>query len=95
MAQRQAWLITPYVRQQAAELVINLFHQSSFQGDDGYRLFGSAELAKATKYSLPPAEMAPLPEDCATDAFYQQTDFSLDLFLALNTWHEQLLIDQN
>ena len=95
MAQRQAWLMTPYVRQQATELGISLFHQSSFQGGDGYRLFGSAELAKATMYSLLAAEMAPPPEDCATDAFYQQTDFSLDLFLALKTWHEQLLNDPN
>ena len=95
MAQRQAWLMTPYVRQQAAELGISLFHQSSFQGGDGYRLFGSAKLAEATMRSLLAAEMAPPQQDCATDAFYQQTDFSLDLFLALKAWHEQLLIDPN
>ena len=95
MAQRQAWLMTPYVRQQAAELGISLFHQSSFQGGDGYRLFGGAKLAEATMRSLLAAEMAPQQQDCATDAFYQQTDFSLDLFLALKAWHEQLLIDPN
>ena len=95
IAQRQAWLMTPYVRQQAAELGISLFHQSSFQGGDGYRLFGSEELAKATMRGLFVAEIEPPQGECATDAFYQQTDFSLDLFLALKTWHEQLLNDPN
>ena len=41
------------------------------------------------------AEIEPPQGECATDAFYQQTDFSLDLFLALKTWHEQLLNDPN
>ena len=95
MAQRQAWLMTPYVRYQAAKLGVSLFHQSSFQGGDGYRLFGSPELAKATMRALIAAELAPPSQDCVTDAFYQQTDFSLDLFLALKNWHEQLLIDPN
>ena len=95
MAQRQAWLMTPYVRYQAAKLGVSLFHQSSFQGGDGYRLFGSPELAKATMRALIAAELAPPSQDCGTDAFYQQTDFSLDLVRALQNWQEQLLIDPN
>ena len=95
MAQRQAWLMTPYVRLQAAELGIGIYHQSSFQGGDGYRLFGTPELATSTMRALLVAELTPPPADCADDAFYHQTDFSLDLFLALKTWHEQLLADPN
>ena len=95
MAQRLAWLMTPYVRHQAAALGIGLYHQSSFQGGDGYRLFGTARLADATMRGLLAAELASPPEGCADDDFYQQTDFSLDLFLALKTWHEQLVADPN
>lgn len=95
MEQRQAWLMTPYVRQRATALGIELEHQSSFQGGDGYRLFGTDALAQAAMRSLLAAELAAPPADCADDAFYQQTDFSLDLFLELKGWHERLLVDQN
>ena len=95
MAQRQAWLMTPYVRHVAAEMGIGLYHQSSFQGGDGYRLFGTPSLARATMRGLLAAELAPPPADCADDPFYQQTDFSLDLFLELKGWHETLLADPN
>ena len=95
MAQRQAWLMTPYVRHVAAEMGIGLYHQSSFQGGDGYRLFGTLSLARATMRGLLAAELAPPPADCADDPFYQQTDFSLDLFLELKGWHETLLADPN
>ena len=94
MADRQAWLMTPYVRHQAATLGVGIYHQSSFQGGDGYRLFGTASLAASTMRGLLAAEALP-PQDCADDAFYQNTDFSLDLFLELKTWHEALVADPN
>ena len=95
MAQRQAWLMTPYVRHQAVALDIGLYHQSSFQGGDGYRLFGTPALARATMRNLLAAELAAPADDCDKDVFYHQTDFSLDLFLELKGWHEQLLADPN
>jgi phosphoenolpyruvate carboxylase len=95
MAERQAWLMTPYVRHEAAHLGVGVYHQSSFQGGDGYRLFGTAELAAATMRGLLAAEAAPPPSDCVDDVFYQKTDFSLDLFLELKTWHEALVADPN
>ena len=95
MADRQAWLMTPYVRHQASELGVGLYHQSSFQGGDGYRLFGTADLAESTMRGLLAAEAAPPGQSCADDAFYQKTDFSLDLFLELKTWHEALVANPN
>ncbi|NBR02473.1 MAG: hypothetical protein EBT94_05020 [Alphaproteobacteria bacterium] len=95
MADRQAWLMTPYVRHEAMQLGVGIYHQSSFQGGDGYRLFGTAELAASTMRGLLAAEAAPAPSGCADDIFYQKTDFSLDLFLELKTWHEALVADPN
>ncbi|MGB1871886.1 MAG: phosphoenolpyruvate carboxylase [Candidatus Puniceispirillaceae bacterium] len=95
MADRQAWLMTPYVRHQAATLGVGVYHQSSFQGGDGYRLFGTADLATSTMRGLLAAEAAPQLQGCADDLFYQKTDFSLDLFLELKIWHEALVADPN
>ena len=95
MADRQAWLMTPYVRHQAAMIGVGVYHQSSFQGGDGYRLFGTASLAASTMRGLLAAEAASPPQGSANDAFYQKTDFSLDLFLELKTWHEALVADPN
>jgi phosphoenolpyruvate carboxylase len=95
IAQRQAWLMTPYVRHQAASLGVGIYHQSSFQGGDGYRLFGTPGLADSTMRGLLAAEAAPPSQNCVDDLFYQKTDFSLDLFLELKTWHEALVADPN
>ena len=91
MADRQAWLMTPYVRYQAVKVGVGIYHQSSFQGGDGYRLFGTAGLAESTMRGLLAAEAASPGQNCADDAFYQKTDFSLDLFLELKAWHEALV----
>ena len=48
MADRQNFIMTPFVRARAAEIGVPLYHQSSFQGGDGYRLFGTPALAQAT-----------------------------------------------
>ena len=37
-----------FVRARAAEIGVPLYHQSSFQGGDGYRLFGTPAFAQAT-----------------------------------------------
>ncbi len=88
IAERQDFILTPFVRSRAAALGLHIYHQSSFQGGDGYRLFGTAELARASMASLLRAETKSPPEAWIEDPFYQQSDFSLDLFLALKSWHE-------
>ena len=90
---RQNFIFTPFSRNHARQLGRPIHHQSSFQGGDGYRLFGTAELAYATISSLMHAELAvPTSLEC-DDPFYDNQDFSLDLFLSLKKWHEDLFHD--
>ncbi len=93
MAERQNFILTPFARHKVAAMGVPLYHQSSFQGGDGYRLFGTPALALATVSHLFNAELADVPDEWLQDPFYQKTNFSLDLFLSLKNWHETLFSD--
>ena len=93
MVERQNFILTPFVRERARQTGISIYHQSSFQGGDGYRLFGTQDLSDATMRNLFLAELAPIGENWRSDPFYQRTDFSLDMFLSLKNWHETLFSD--
>ena len=93
IADRQNFIYTPFARNHATEIGCFVHHQSSFQGGDGYRLFGTDELAYATIASLFEAEMSQATDQWQSDPFYTQSDFSLDLFLSLKNWHEELFRD--
>ncbi|MGC6517322.1 MAG: phosphoenolpyruvate carboxylase [Candidatus Puniceispirillaceae bacterium] len=93
IADRQNFIFTPFSRHHARQLPCPIHHQSSFQGGDGYRNFGTKELAYATMSSLFMAELAPASQEHSTDPFYRNRDFSLDLFLSLKKWHEDLFKD--
>lgn len=90
ISDRQAFIMTPFVRARAQERGVPLYHQSSFQGGDGYRLFGSQRLADASLCQLVLSETGGAQPDWQNDPFYAQHDFSLDLFLSLKNWHETL-----
>ena len=90
MKARQDFILTPYARHMAASLGVRLYHQSSFQGGDGYRLFGTQMLADACLSQLILAETAPIAKSWQDDPLYDQSDFALDLFLSLKQWHEAL-----
>ena len=90
---RQNFILTPFVRNRAWELGLHIYHQSSFQGGDGYRLFGTQQLAHASIASLLKAETAPISEKWINDPFYSKSDFSLDLFFTLKNWQEALFND--
>lgn len=87
---RQNFILTPFARARVSANSLALYHQSSFQGGDGYRLFGSQALADSTMAHLLIAEITPPSDDWLSDPFYEQNDFSLDLFLSLKNWHETL-----
>ena len=91
--ERQNFIFTPYSRHHAAQVGCEIHHQSSFQGGDGYRLFGTDTLAYATMSSLLTAETKTPSQDHITDSFYENRDFALDLFLTLKNWHEYLFTD--
>lgn len=90
---RQDFILTPHVRHLCRQLGVHIQHQSSFQGGDGYRLFANASIAEATIRSLLAAECAHLHADTHQDPFYARSDFSLDMFLSLKSWHERLFSD--
>ena len=90
---RQDFILTPFARGRAKALGVPIYHQSSFQGGDGYRLFGTKALALASFTSLLLAETTPPSSAWIEDAFYQDNEFSLDLFLSLKNWHETLFAD--
>ena len=60
------------------------------QGGDGFRLFGTPALAESTIRGIFCAEILTPQAEWLSDPFYQQTDFSLDLFISLKNWHETL-----
>ena len=88
--ERQNFIMTPFVRAKANELGVPIYHQSSFQGGDGFRLFGTPALAESTIRGIFCAEILTPQAEWLSDPFYQQTDFSLDLFISLKNWHETL-----
>lgn len=90
MQERQDHILSPYVRAECCKLGIRLIHESSFQGGDGYRLFGNAALATASIRSLLLAEVRKVTPEERLDPFYDRPDFSLDMFLALKAWHDRL-----
>ncbi len=76
---RFEYVMTPWVRWRYRSFDIPLHHEVSFQGGDGYVLFGSNRLALATLVSMltVSCEGAQKKPD---DLFYDDLDFSLDFF---------------
>lgn len=82
------YLLSPAVRDRFAEAGIPLKHEVSFQGGDGYLLFGNDALARATVAGAFRNWLSPRPRE--EDRLYAETDFALDFFLRLKTWQEDL-----
>ena len=86
-------LLTPWTRAGAARRGLNLRHEVSFQGGDGYLHFATPALAEASMaafglHVFQPADAAP-----STDPFYTRTDLVWDFYRALRAWHERLFVN--
>ena len=81
---RQNFIFTPYVRAQCQIMNLRIHHQSSFQGGDGYRMFGNRELATSTIYNLFSGENYP-PKEIEPDSF-----ILIQTFLWTCFWHSRL-----
>ena len=92
---RQNFILTPYVRAHCKSIGVAIHHESSFQGGDGYRMFGNEDLALSTIYNLFAAEIKSPTEAWIEDGFYKKHDYSLGMFLSLKAWHEKLFHDPN
>ena len=95
IADRQNFILTPHTRARCNDMGVHIHHQSSFQGGDGYRMFGTPELAQSTINHLFAAEITQPSAAWKDDSFYQNNDFALDMFLALKAWHEKLFSDSS
>ncbi len=85
---RMDHLLTPWTLARCEGYGIQLIHEVSFQGGDGYIHFGTDELSDATVAALlRPRDPAP---DILKDPFYTETNFVWDFYRSLRAWHERL-----
>ncbi|KKJ77732.1 hypothetical protein WH95_04595 [Kiloniella litopenaei] len=87
---RLKYVSSPMTRSLFAANDIPLKQEVSFQGGDGYLYFGTPKLALTTVTRLLEHALGkPTVDD--KDAFYTNTDYSLDFFLTLKDFHENTL----
>lgn len=96
---RLDYVYTPASRQAFANAHIAATHEVSFQGGDGYVYFASPQLAFATVARLichalaSEVDFQPGAEIGEHDLFYADTDYSLDYFLTIKSFNENLIAD--
>jgi phosphoenolpyruvate carboxylase len=88
IANRQAYVFSPEARQRFVAASVQVRHETSFQGGDGYLFFQNQGLARHTILRLFETEITP--PDAEPDPLYQQSDFGLDIFLNIKSWHDRL-----
>lgn len=81
LADRFAYLSPPAARAALARAGLRLREETSFQGGDGYLLFGTPELAAATVARI--AEHAFGTEAAEADPIYAEADFGADFFATI------------
>ena len=90
---RQGFIMTPHVRAMCLNMGMRVFHQSSFQGGDGYRFFKNQKIASQSLRHIFFAELSLRKKSSNTDPFYRNKNFADDLLTATRAWHRELLND--
>lgn len=85
---RQLYILSDAARAAFARQGRALKHEFSFQGGDGFLFFGNEILACATLARLLEVELAEPGSD--PDRLYSDTDLSLDFFLRVKSYQEEL-----
>jgi phosphoenolpyruvate carboxylase len=85
---RFEYVLSPWVRSRFAAFGLPLQHEVSFQGGDGYVLFGSRRLALVTLVEM--LVTAADADEEPDDQFYRDRDFSLDFFEHIKEYQTQL-----
>jgi phosphoenolpyruvate carboxylase len=93
LAERFAYVDTPHGRRLMEELEVRHSQETSFQGGDGYLLFGNATIAMATVCAIIEHWLEPVPVEI--DPFYTDRDYSLEFFLDMCAFNESLGGDVN
>ena len=95
LAARLDYLSPPRTREALAAAGIAVREESAFQGGDGYLLFGTPGLARATVARLAEHAFAPeLAAAAAADPIYDDPDFSADFFAACGAAMGELVEDE-
>jgi len=92
LADRLTYLAPPATRVAYSAAGIRYRLESSFQGGDGYLLFGTPEMALATVTRIAEHTLAP-PDTAAGDAVYTEPDFAADFFASVNAGMAELVED--
>ncbi|RVU21125.1 phosphoenolpyruvate carboxylase [Methylobacterium oryzihabitans] len=91
LAERLAYLAPTQARRRNREAGIQVRLESSFQGTDGYLLFGSPALAEATVQRIAEHVYSRLPE--APDPVYAEPDFATEFFTGMRQDMQTLVDD--
>ena len=91
---RFKYVLSPWVRSLYEKRGNALLHEVSFQGGDGYVLFGTENLAFATLSAMLFSEQDP-EADVANDRFYRDFAFSMDSFLRVKSYQTRLFENVN
>jgi phosphoenolpyruvate carboxylase len=92
LANRLDYLSPPAARAALAAAGLRVREESAFQGGDGYLLFATPELARATVARL--AEHALSPPQTEPDAIYAEPDFAADFFATAAAGMRELVDDR-
>lgn len=79
LADRLAYLEPAWARQAFAKAGVKTVRETSFQGSDGYMLFGTLKLAAATVGRIAEAVLAPADQP-VSDPIYDEPDFATEFF---------------
>jgi phosphoenolpyruvate carboxylase len=87
---RLNYTVSPVSRSLFKQSGVGLIRETSFQGGDGFVYFANPDIAFATvsrilEYALVEPE---IPKE---DLFYKDTDYSLEFFMTLKSFHERLV----
>jgi len=93
-AQRLDYVDTPFSRSVFTNAGITSKQELSFQGGDGYVFFANPQIALATLGRLVEQRFdTDGPAAAVEDSFYADTDFSLEFFLGVKSFHDRLVED--
>jgi phosphoenolpyruvate carboxylase len=90
--QRVDYVLSPWVRRRYRDRRLPLLHETSFQGGDGFVLFGRPRLALATLANLLAAREEGTAQD-ADDPFYAAYLFNRDMHERLRQFQTRLFAD--
>ncbi|MEM9233861.1 MAG: phosphoenolpyruvate carboxylase, partial [Pseudomonadota bacterium] len=85
--------LSPWARKKFRDQSINLTHEQSFQGGDGYVWFTNNDLARRTLAGILTAISVAGDNSTAPDPFYKLTSASLDFYNAVKKRQEDLFQD--